>query len=351
MRLIEIAALVAGELEGDGGIVIRRASNIEEAIEGDVSFVANSRYEKYLETTRASAVIVTRAARSGTRDVPLVRVDDPYLSFLLVHEKFTPPREGLPVGVHPTAVVDPSATLGKNVAVGAHVVIGRRCVFGTGASIYATCVLGDDIQIGLGSTLYANVTVRERCTIGRRVIIHPGTVIGGDGFGFTPQADRSYRKIPQLGSVVVEDDVEIGANCTIDRAALGETRIGRSVKLDNQIHVAHSCHIGEHTIIAAQTGIAGSTKIGKNCVIGGQVGIAEHVEIADRVIIAANSGVTKSFLEPGITLFGFPARNRRKAARQEAALRHLPDLKVKVRQLEKRLQELESRMQSGANGS
>ncbi|HEV8537632.1 MAG TPA: UDP-3-O-(3-hydroxymyristoyl)glucosamine N-acyltransferase, partial [Bacteroidota bacterium] len=217
----------------------------------------------------------------------------------------------------------------------------ERCSVADNVSIYPGSVIGEDVTIGEGSVLYANITIREQCRIGRRAIVHAGAVIGSDGFGFAPKPDGTYEKIPQRGIVVIEDDVEIGANCTIDRATIGETRIRRGVKLDNLIHIAHNVVVGENTVIAAQSGISGSTKIGKNCVLAGQVGIAGHVEIADHVTLGAQSGVSKSIKASGKTYFGYPAQELHQALRIEASLRKLPELASEVRELSRRCAELE----------
>ncbi|MBI1849369.1 MAG: UDP-3-O-(3-hydroxymyristoyl)glucosamine N-acyltransferase [Planctomycetes bacterium] len=343
MTLRDLTELVKGDLVGDGSRVIRRAAKIEEAVSGDVTFVANPKYARHLETTQATAVIVSRNIETRRQDVALVRVDDPYISFLFVLGKLTPPTELLSLGIHSTAVVDPTAVLGRDVGIGAHAVIGRRTVIGDRTRIYPGVVLGDDVRIGANSLVYSNVVIREKCSVGDDVIIHPGTVIGGDGFGFAPNTNGTYDKIPQLGTVIVEDCVEIGANCTVDRATLGETRICRGVKLDNLVHVAHNCVVGENTVIAAQTGISGSTKIGKNCVVGGQVGLVGHIVIGDRITIGAQAGVTKSFVESGMKIFGYPAREMQHRLRGEALVHQLPELRAKLRALEKRLDELQSR--------
>jgi UDP-3-O-[3-hydroxymyristoyl] glucosamine N-acyltransferase len=246
--------------------------------------------------------------------------------------------------VHPAAIVAKSANIGKDVAIGPGVVVGEHCRIGDNATLYPGVVLYDDVKIGNNSVLHANVVVREQCNIGANVIVHSGTVIGSDGFGFAPKQDGSYEKIPQRGIVVVEDDVEIGANCAIDRATIGETRIRRGAKLDNLIQIAHNVVIGEHTVIAGQTGVSGSTKIGRNCVIAGQVGFAGHLQIADRSTFGAQSGVSRSLLEAGKTYFGYPAKEHRQAFRIEGALRQLPELLVEIRDLQKRVEELESQI-------
>jgi UDP-3-O-[3-hydroxymyristoyl] glucosamine N-acyltransferase len=346
MKLGDIARMLHAEIEGDDSLEIRRVAKIEEAGEGDITFVANPKYARFLASTRASAVIVAKKLGAPTDQgaLPaLVRVDDPYTSFLFVLQAFNPPQPALPEGIHPTAVIDTSAQLGRNVRVGAHAVIGPRCRVGDGTMIAQHVVLGSDVDIGGDSLVYPNVTIREGCRIGARVIIQPGAVIGSDGFGFAPLPDGSYKKIPQLGIVVIEDDAEIGANCTIDRATMGETRIGKGTKLDNLIQVAHNVVIGEHTVIAAQTGISGSTRIGSHCMIAGQVGFTGHIEIADGTKIGAQSGVHRSVTEKNTTIFGYPAYPQRQALRMAGAMPQLPDLLVTVRELQEEIERLKSK--------
>ena len=354
MKLSELTKLVDGEIAAGGDIEIERVAKIEEAGPGDITFLANPKYKKYLATTLASAVLVAKNTQfkeleERTSPLHLVRVVDPYISFLRLVDTFYPPAASLQKGIHPSAVIAKSATIGSNVAIGAYVVVGERCIVGNNVSIYHGCVLGDGVEIGEGSFLYANITIRESCTIGKRAIVHSGTVIGSDGFGFAPTQEGSYEKIPQRGIVVIEDDVEIGANCTIDRATIGETRIKRGVKLDNLIQVAHNVVIGENTVIAAQSGISGSTKIGKNCIIAGQVGLTGHITIADRTTIGAQSGIPKSITEPGKTYFGYPAKELQRALRTEGAIRELPELLIEIRQLQKRVEELERLLKERAS--
>ena len=349
MKLRDIARMLHAEIEGDDGLEIRRVAKIEEAGEGDITFVANPKYARFLASTRASAVIVGRKlavpeAGAGEGGLPaLVRADDPYASFLFVLQAFNPPQPPLPPGVHPTAVIDPSARMGRDVRAGAHVVVGPRCRIGDGVMLLQNVVIAGNVEIGAGALLHPNVTVREGCRIGARVIIQPGAVIGSDGFGFAPLPDGTYKKIPQLGIVVIEDDVEIGANCTIDRATMGETRIGKGTKLDNLIQVAHNVVIGEHTVIAAQAGISGSTKIGSHCMIGGQVGFTGHIEIADGTKVGAQSGVHRSVTEKGTTLFGYPAYPQRQALRMAGAMPQLPDLLATVRELKEEVEQLKKK--------
>jgi UDP-3-O-[3-hydroxymyristoyl] glucosamine N-acyltransferase len=346
MKLREIAALLHAEIEGSDAAEIQRVTKIQEAREGDVTFIANPKYTRYLGSTQASAVIVARtldAARAGLsgKGPTLLRVDDPYASFLKVLVTFNPPEDAVAPGVHATAFVDSSAKLGTGVRVGAHAVIGPKCVVGDAAMLCDGVMLGKSVEIGTLTLLHPAVVVRDGCAIGSRVVIHSGTVIGSDGFGFAPRPDGTYEKIPQLGTVVIEDDVEIGANCTVDRATLGETRIKRGAKLDNLIQVAHNVVIGENTVIAAQAGISGSTKIGKNNMIGGQVGVTGHLEIADNTKLGAQSGIHHSIHAPGMTYFGSPAYPHREAFRIQGAATQLPGMLNEMREMKKKIEKLE----------
>lgn len=346
MTLSEICTMLHGTTSGDGNVVIEHVAKIEDAGDGDISFVANPKYRKYLATTKATAVLIPTGSQFheiGQRKTPLhlVEVADPYISFLQLVERFHPAPSTLSAGIHPTAVIAKTATLGKNAAIGAHVVIGERCRVGSNVTLYHGTVISDDAEIGDDSLVYPNVTIREQCKIGKRAILHPGVVIGSDGFGFAPKEDGTYEKIPQRGIVVVDDDVEIGANTTIDRATLGETRIHRGVKIDNLVQIAHNVVIGEHTVIAAQTGISGSTKIGKFCIIAGQVGLVGHIEIADHTTLGAQSGVSKSITQEGKMYFGYPAKEHRDALRIEASLRQLPEMVNEFRDVQTRVAKLE----------
>ncbi len=352
MTVHEIAGMLQGEVVGDGNVEICRVAKIEEAGEGDLTFLANPKYEKYLRQTKASAVLVSRELDLQSYrgdDVPsFIRVRDPYVGFLLTLKKLTPTIDPFPTGIHPSAIVSPSARLGANVGIGPLVSIGDGVEIGENTKIAAGCVIARDARIGGDCLFYPNVTIYHQCRVGDRVIVHSGTVIGSDGFGQAPQPDGTYEKIPQLGIVVVEDDVEIGANCTIDRATLGETLIRRGVKLDNLIHIAHNVVVGENTVMAAQVGVSGSTKIGKNSIIAGQVGIVGHIEIAERSVILAQSGVSKSLTKPGKTYFGYPAKEQRKAQRIEVALRRLPEMMQELEDLKKRVETLIRELQKKA---
>ncbi len=339
LSLAQIAELVQGTLAGDGAIPIHDVAKIEDAQSGELSFIANPKYAKYIDTTRASAVIVSQ-------DFPetkcaTIRVANPYFAFLKVLQTFHPPADTVAEGIHPTAVIGENTKIGHGSRIGAYVVIGRDCQLGDGVVIHPGTVIGPEVQIGERTIIYANVVIRERVRIGNRVIIHGGTVIGADGFGFAREG-QVYHKIPQVGTVVIEDQVEIGANCTIDRATMGQTVLHKGVKLDNLIQVAHNVEIGENTVIAAQTGISGSTKIGSNAIIGGQVGFVGHIEVGNNATIGAQSGVSKSLAGDAV-YFGYPAKPIMQAKREEAALRKLPELLKKIAELEARLAAVEQK--------
>jgi UDP-3-O-[3-hydroxymyristoyl] glucosamine N-acyltransferase len=349
MTVREIAAWLGGEALGPEALLaaeIDRVAKIEEAETGSLTFLSNPKYEKFLGLTRASAVLVGRAtdplALPRATPIAFIRVDDPYIGFLEVLKRLTPAVDPFPAGVDPRAVVASTARLGDGVALGPGVVIGAGAVIGSGTRIAAHAVVGPGAVIGDGCLLYPHVTVYHQCRIGHRVTLHAGCVIGSDGFGFAPKPDGTYEKIPQLGIVVIEDDVEIGANTTVDRATIGETRIEHGVKIDNLVQIAHNVVIGAHTVIAAQTGISGSVKIGRHCMIAGQVGIAGHLEIADRTTIMAQSGISKSITEPGKAYFGYPAREARFAMRIEAALKMLPETMRELQEVRRAVEELKA---------
>jgi UDP-3-O-[3-hydroxymyristoyl] glucosamine N-acyltransferase len=346
--LSEIVKLVGGVHEGND-IEISGVAKIEEAGSGDITFLSNLKYKKHLASTKASAILLSLdiefpELQKRLTPIAIVRVKDPYISFLHLIDIFHPPAAKPPKGIHPSAIIAKSANIGMDVSIGAHVVIGEKCFIGTGTTIHPNSTICDDVKIGNDCIIYSNVSIREQCITGNRVIIHSGTVVGSDGFGFAPKPDGSYEKIPQRGTVLIEDDVEIGANCTIDRATLGKTIIRRGTKLDNLIHIAHNVIIGEHTVIAAQTGISGSSSIGNQCQIGGQVGLTGHISIADKTTIGAQSGVPKSITEPGKIYFGYPAREIHETWRIEGALRQLPQLLYDFRDLLKRIEDLENQI-------
>ncbi|MBN1996292.1 UDP-3-O-(3-hydroxymyristoyl)glucosamine N-acyltransferase [candidate division KSB1 bacterium] len=339
VTLAEIAQWLNGAVEGDDSVEIFGLAKIEEAQSGHLTFIANPKYAKYLDQTRASAVLV--AFDFPPCDKNIVRVQDPYYSFLILAKKFYHKPCSIPAGIHKTAVIGKNVKMGDNTAVGANVVIGDGCILGDDVILHPGVVIGDHVVIGEKTVVYANVTIREECRIGSRVIIHMGAVIGSDGFGFVFHEGK-YQKLPQMGIVVLGDDVEIGANTTIDRATMGETVIKNGVKIDNLVQVAHNVVIGEHTAIAAQTGISGSTKIGKLVRIGGQAGLAGHIQVGDEAVIGGQAGVTKS-VDEKIFVSGYPARPHFQARREEASLGRLPGLLRRIKQLEEEVQSLKKK--------
>jgi UDP-3-O-[3-hydroxymyristoyl] glucosamine N-acyltransferase len=344
-NLSEVAQLINAEIIGDPGIKISNIAKIEEAVNGDLSFIANPKYLKYAETTNASALIVSKGFITERTDIALLKVDDPYFAFLKLMETLETPKEATKLtGIHPTAVIEDSVKLGNNVYIGPHVVISCKCEIGNDTIIHAGAYIGEDSSIGSSTLIYPNVVIRNKSKIGNRVIIHPGVVIGGDGFGFVPTKEGKYVKLPQLGGVIIEDDVEIGANTTIDRATIGNTIIHSGTKIDNLIMIAHNVVIGENSVMAAQVGISGSTKIGNHCVIAGQVGMVGHIEIADKVTIGAQSGISKSIKKEGSTFFGSPAKEYHEALRNEGAVRQLPELLKEFRELKQKIANLEKQI-------
>lgn len=344
MTAQELARILEGEVVGDGTVQIYGVAKIEEAKAGMLSFIANPKYEKFIESTAASVVLVGNSfdtSKAAKLPPALIKLNDPYSSFVIALERFLPKKKDVEVGVHPTAIIHQTASVGKNSSIGAYVVIGERTVIGENTVLHPHVVIGRDVKIGSDCLLYSHVVVREECHIGNRVVVQPGAIIGGDGFGFAPMNDKTYRKIPQLGSVVIEDDVEIQANTCVDRATLGETRIKRGTKLDNLVQVAHNVSIGENTVIAGGTMIAGSTKIGNRNMIGGNVSIAGHIFTADDVKIGGHSGISGQLDTQGETYMGYPAKEARKWRRQEGAIRQLPQLLVEIREMQKKINELE----------
>ncbi len=336
----KLARRLGGRVEGDPSTVITGAAKIEEARPGDVAFLANPKYARYLETTAASVLILAEDQPTGHPCV--IRVADPRRAFARLLEWFYPPENPPAEGVHPTACLGSDVTLGKGVRIGAHVTIGDGCSLGGGVVVFPGVSIGEKVVIGEESVIHAGVSIRFGVRIGNRVCIQDNAVIGSEGFGFAPTEDGVYEKVPQVGTVIIEDDVEIGAGCTVDRATLGATRICKGAKLDNLIQVAHNVVIGENTVIAAQTGISGSTQIGKRCLIGGQVGFVGHITLGDGCMIGAQSGISKSF-PPGSKLFGCPARPLNEELRLQAHVKKLPELVKQVGRLEKLLQELISK--------
>lgn len=329
----QIAALVGGTIDGDGARIVSTFAKIEEGHPGALSFLANPKYDHYIYTTESSVVLVKN---DFTPEHPvkatLIRVDDPYATIArlldMASEATEPKYEGVEQPCHVAEGVD----LPDGVYVGAFAYIGRGVKLGRGVKIFPQVYLGDNVVVGDGSVLKPGVKVYHNCRIGERCIIHSGCVIGADGFGFAP-TETGYKKIPQLGNVVIEDDVELGANTTVDRAMMGSTVIGKGTKLDNLVQVAHNCRIGQHTVMAAQVGIAGSTKVGDRCMFGGQVGLAGHITVGDNVVIGAQSGIPGS-VPSGSTVLGSPAVDAKKFARNVVYQKKLGELFDRVKKLE-----------------
>jgi len=344
VTLKDIAFFIGGRITGNEELNINSLAKIEEAEPGDLTFLYLPQYEKYFPSTRASAIIVKPEFNKSRDDISYVEVADPNKAFFKLIRNFFPPAYPLE-GIDKTAFVHPKVLLGENVALGRNIVISEGCKLGDNVKVFHNTVLLQDVEIGDDCLIFQNVSIREKCKIGNRVIIHPGTVIGSDGFGFEPDNDGTFHKIPQIGNVIIEDDVELGSNVSIDRASLGSTIIKKGVKVDNLVQIAHNVVIGENTIISAQAGISGSTKVGKNCFILGQVGLTGHIEIADNVILIAQSGVSKSIKKAG-TYFGSPAKEIKTAYKLESHIRNLQEYADRISELEKevkRLKELNDR--------
>ena len=342
VKLEAICRVIGADFPPDtANLDIHGVASLEEAGAGDITFLSNPKYEKHLAHTGAMVVIVSAETVLPPPRIPL-RVRDPYFAFLQVLELFnhrTPDQ--IARGIHPSAVVDPSASLGEQVSLGPGAVIGAGVTIGDQTVIGPGTVIMTGSSVGSACVLYPNVTIMDGCVVGNRVILHSGVVIGADGFGFAPFQGR-YHKIPQIGKVIIEDEVEIGANSCVDRAAFGKTIVGKGTKIDNLVMVAHNVRIGEHTVIASQTGISGSSTVGNWVRMAGQIGIAGHVTIGNGASLAGQAGISKD-VPPGETVSGTPARNHMLAMRQEAAMRNLPELLKKVKLLEKRIYELENK--------
>ncbi len=338
-----VADFTKGELIGNPDEVVTDVSKIEEGKKGTLAFLANPKYEKYIYTTEASIVLINKDFHvNGNIKPTLIRVNnayDAFTSLLELYTKMTPEKKGIEQPSH----IDPTAKIGENVYIGAFSYIGPGAVIGNNVKLYPQTYVGDYSQIMDNTILFTGVKVYHGCYIGRDCTIHSGVVIGGDGFGFVQQPDQQYRKIPQVGNVIIEDNVEIGSNVTIDRATMGSTIIRKGAKFDNLIQIGHNVEIGENTVIVSQAGIAGSTKVGRNCQIGGQVGLAGHLKIGDNVKIGAQSGVTNQ-LKDGETVLGSPALEASKQIKAMIVYKSLPEMAKKIAALEKELRELKEKI-------
>ncbi|MHB8578501.1 MAG: UDP-3-O-(3-hydroxymyristoyl)glucosamine N-acyltransferase [Ignavibacteriaceae bacterium] len=337
-KLSDVAEIIGGNLVGDKNLIINNLATIEAAQQGDLTFLYLPSYEKYFHSTKASAILVNPGFNKSRSDLSYIEVNNPNIAFskILIHY-FSP--KYLLEGIDESAFIHPTAKIGENSAIGKNVVVSAGCKIGKNTKLFHNTVLLEDVEIGDDSIIFQNVSIREKSKIGSRVIIHPGTVIGSDGFGFFTDEKGAYQKIPQIGIVIIEDDVELGSNVSVDRAELGATIIKRGVKIDNLVQIAHNVIIGEDTVISALTGISGSTKIGNHNIIAGQVGIVGHIETSDNVIIMAKSGISKSITKPG-QYFGMVAREFKTAIKLEAYIRNLPGYVEKLNQLESQIKNL-----------
>jgi len=339
LKLAELANYLSCKFEGEGKTEIRGVSSLEKAKKGDISFLSHPKYRKLLEKTKASAAIIPLEEKFNR--IPVIKAENPYLSFIKAVNYFYKPYRPEP-GIHPSALVSSSAKIGKNVSIGALSVVGDKVEIGEGTTIFPLVCVYPNVIIGKHTILHSHVSIREGVKIGNRVIIHNGTILGSEGFGYIQTENNTSQKIPQKGIVVIEDDVEIGANSTVDRATLGETIIRKGVKIDNLVQIAHNVEIGSNSLLAAQTGIAGSTKLGKKVITGGQVGITDHTVIEDNVMVAAKSGITKHIPSDSVVA-GIPhmdIKNWRKAC---VSISHLYDHLHEFKNLKKRVEDLEKK--------
>ena len=327
--LKEIASIIDGEIIGDENIIVTGICGIKEAQEGDLTFIANSRYLPLMGHTRASAIITSRDVKAASKAI--IRTENPSLAFAKMVSLLAPNEVRMPKGIHPTAIISKEATVGKGVSIGAYVVIDDHANIGNNITIYPNTFIGKESHIGDDSVIYANVSIRENVIVGKRAIIHCNSVIGDDGFGYL-QVKGKHKKIPQIGTVEIGDDVEIGAMVTICRAALDKTIIGNGVKIDNHSHIAHNVSIGDNTMLIAYAKIAGSTKIGKNVMIAEDVGITDHVTIGDNCIVGGGSNVYKS-LEPGSVVWGSPAKPINEEKRIQVLIKKLPEMYNAIKKL------------------
>lgn len=337
----QISALIQGQIEGNPEAVVHSFGKIEEATQTQLSFLANPKYEDYLYTTNAAIVIINDGYELKQSVAPtLIRVADAYSAFALLLSKYQEMATQQMKGIQQPSYVPSGTRLGDDVFIGAFTYLGENVRVGNNTKIYPNVYIGDDVLIGDNCILHPGAKIYFGCIVGNGVIIHAGTVIGSDGFGFAPQADGSYKKVPQIGNVIIEDHVEIGSNTTIDRATMGSTLIKSGAKLDNLIQIAHNVEVGNSTVIAAQAGVSGSTKIGNNVMIGGQAGLVGHIQIADGSKINAQSGVSKSLKVPYAAVTGSPAYDYTSALRSQALSRNLPEMEKRIKELEDLVKQL-----------
>lgn len=338
----QISQIIGGKIEGDPDKSVSSFGRIEDAVSGQLAFLANPKYEEYLYTTKADLIIVNESLiLKEPVNATLIRVPDAYTAFALLLGHYRKLQAQQLTGIQQPVYIHETVKKGENIYVGAFAYLGENAVIGNDVKIYPNAYIGDNVTIGEKTVIHPGVKIYHDCVIGKNVVIHAGAVIGGDGFGFAPQPDGSFKKVPQIGNVIIEDDVEIGSNTAIDRATLGSTVIKTGAKLDNLLQIAHNVEVGNNSIIAAQSGISGSTKIGNNVLIGGQVGIVGHLQIADGTKINAQSGVSKSIKIPNTSVTGSPAYDYSSSLRSQAIIRKLPELEKRVKELEDILKDLD----------
>jgi len=337
----QIAMLISGKTEGDAAVQVNSFGKIEEAVQGQLAFLANPKYEDHLYSTRASVIIVNETQElKQPVAATLIRVPDAYSAFATLLSKYQEIVSQQLTGIQDPCYIASTAKLGEHVFVAALAYLGENVRIGNHVKIFPHVFLGDNVTVGDNTVLHAGVKIYHDCVLGKNIIVHAGTVIGSDGFGFAPQADGSFKKVPQIGNVVIEDNVEIGANATIDRATIGSTLIKKGAKLDNLIQIAHNVEIGYSSVIAAQAGVSGSSKIGNGVMIGGQAGIVGHISIADGSKINAQSGVSKSIKTPDTAVTGSPAFDYTAALRSQVVARNLPEIEKRLKELEQLVKQL-----------
>lgn len=336
-KATDIATFLNGDIVGDGDIRVSNVSKIEEGKPGTLAFLANKKYENFIYTTKASVVLVNKSfiPREEIK-ATLIKVDDAYEAFASLLDLYVQSKADSKQGIEQPSYISNKANVGDDLYLGAFAYIGKNANIGNNVKIFPQAYIGDNVTIGDDCTIYAGAKIYDDCTIGNRCIIHAGAVIGSDGFGFAPQKDGSYKKVHQIGNTVLEDDVEIGANTTIDCGTMGSTLIHKGVKIDNLVQVAHNVEIGEHSVFAAHTGIAGSAKIGNNCMFGGQVGVAGHITVGNNVLVGAQAGINSS-VKDNEKLLGSPAIDIRKALRAYGLIKDLPDIRKDVIQIKKEM--------------
>ncbi|MCH6201146.1 UDP-3-O-(3-hydroxymyristoyl)glucosamine N-acyltransferase [Aquiflexum sp. LQ15W] len=333
----QIAELIGGKVEGDNTLKVRRLDKIQEGLPGGISFLSNEKYESFIYETKATAVIVSENFEPNKPlSTTLIRVKNAYEGFTTLLEAYAMLVQSSKSGIEEPSFFDETSSIGANYYRGAFSYVGKNCIIGSSVKIYPNAFIGNNVKIGNNTVIHAGVKIYDNTQIGENCEFHPGAVIGGDGFGFAPLPDGSFKKIPQLGNVVIEDNVSIGTNTTVDCATMGSTLIKKGAKIDNLVQIAHNVIIGENTVIAAQTGISGSTEIGKNCMIAGKAGIVGHIKIADNTTVGANTGVSKNITKSGQTLFGYVGYDIKDFLKSYSLFKKLPELLDRIKELEKK---------------